>query len=228
MTLLWIYAGLSTANVAGHLADRSWLVVGTKPLLMPVLLAWLVSTAPRTRLTRLAAVALGFSWLGDLALMGGGESWFLLGIGGFALAQLTYVVAFTPLARAGVVRRRPLVVAPYALVWVGLMVFLSGRVGELFPVVAVYGALLVGMAAVALAVHRATAVGAVLFVVSDGVIALTNLADLGVPASGAVVMATYTAAQGLIAWGVLRAALEGGVSSTGAGHAPASPSRSSV
>lgn len=206
MTLLWIYVGLSVANVVGQLADLDWLTTVTKPPLMPVLLAWLLTAAPRVRLTRLVGVALVFSWLGDLALMGEGETWFLLGIGGFALAQITYVVAFAPLARAGVLRERPVVALPYALVWVGLMIFLSGRVGELFPVVAVYGALLIGMAVVALGVARATAIGAVLFVISDGVIALTNLADLSVPASGAVVMSTYTAAQALIAWGVSRAA----------------------
>lgn len=206
MTLLWLYVGLSAANVAGQLADLGWLATATKPLLMPVLAAWLVTTGPRSRLTRLATLALGFSWLGDLALMGDGESWFLLGIGGFALAQLTYVVAFLPLARAGLLRERPAVVAPYVAVWLGLMLFLAGRVGELFPVVAVYGALLIAMAALAVGVNAFAAAGAALFVVSDGVIAMTNLAELTVPASGAVVMSTYTAAQGLIAWGVYRRA----------------------
>lgn len=69
-----------------------------------------------------------------------------------------------------------------------------------------YGALLITMAVVVLGVNRFAAVGAVLFVISHGVIALTNLADLTVPASGAVVMSTYTTAQGLIAWGVYRRA----------------------
>jgi uncharacterized membrane protein YhhN len=229
MALLWVYVAVSVANVVGQVADLGWLTTASKPLLMPVLLAWLVTTAPRTRLTRLTALALGLSWLGDLALMGSGETWFLLGIGGFALAQITYVVAFLPLARSGLLRERPAVVAPYVAVWLGLMVFLAGRVGELFPVVAVYGALLIAMAVVALGVNRFVAVGAVLFVISDGVIALTNLADLAVPAAGAVVMSTYTAAQGLIAWGVRRRA-EADVDgiSRRAGPEPASPSRSNA
>lgn len=221
--MLWTYLALSVANVVGHLADLGWLVTATKPLLMPVLAAWLVTTAPRTRLTRLATVALGLSWLGDLALMGDGEGWFLTGLGGFALAQIVYLVAFVPLARTGLPRRRPLVLVPYGLVWLALMPFLAPRVGELLVPVAVYGLLLVAMAALAVGVHPMAAVGAALFVVSDALIALTSLAELTLPASGALVMATYTAAQGLIALGVSRRAAAGADTPAAPTAAPSGP-----
>lgn len=201
MALMWAYLAVSLANVAGHLGDLDWLTAATKPLLMPLLAGWLVTTAPRTRLTRLATLALGLSWLGDLALMGDGETWFLLGMGGFALAQIAYVIAFLPAARSGVLLERPSRLVPYALVWLAMMPFLASRVGGLFVPVAVYGLLLLAMAALALGVHRLTAIGAGLFVVSDAVLALTGLAELSLPASGAIVMASYTAAQGLIAAG---------------------------
>ncbi|MFA9429980.1 lysoplasmalogenase [Egicoccus sp. AB-alg2] len=202
MAVLWAYVALSIANVVGHLGDAAWLTTASKPLLMPVLAAWLWTSTPPSRLRRLTFVALACSWLGDLALMGAGDGWFLAGIGGFALAQMVYVAAFWPLARTGPPRRRPAVLLPYAVVWMALMPYLATRVDELFVPVAVYGLLLVTMAALALGVHRLTAIGAVLFVVSDGLIALTALADLTLPASGALVMATYTAAQALIAAGV--------------------------
>lgn len=202
--LLGGYLVASVLNVVGQLADAGWLTTVTKPVLMPLLAAWVVAVGSRTRLLRLVLVGIGLSWLGDLALMGDGDGWFLAGLGGFALAQVVYVVAFLPLARAGVLRERPAVLAPYALAWVGLVVLLQPRIEEMFLPVAVYGLLLVGMAALAVGVHRWVAVGAVLFVISDAAIALDSLAGLELPASGAIVMGTYTAAQGLIATGCVR------------------------
>ena len=206
----WGYVALSVANVVGHLVDAPLLVTVTKPLLMPVLAVWLWRSTSHPRVVRLVTIGLGWSWLGDLALMGDGEAWFLAGIGAFAVAQVLYTVAFWPAARDGLPRRRPVVLLPYLAVWVAMMPFLATRVDDLFVPVAIYGLLLVAMAALAVGVHRLTAIGAALFVVSDALIALTALAGLTVPASGALVMATYTAAQGLIALGVHRhAAAEG-------------------
>ena len=83
---------------------------------------------------------------------------------------------------------------------------LAADLGGLLVPVAVYGAVLCTMAALALGVHRWTAMGAGLFVISDSVLAATSLSDrLTIPADGAVVMATYTAGQALIVLGVLAA-----------------------
>jgi uncharacterized membrane protein YhhN len=74
-----------------------------------------------------------------------------------------------------------------------------------------YAVLITVMAVLATGVHRLTALGAVLFLVSDALIALEAfVADWRLPGQSAWVMATYGLAQLLIVLGVLaRAAAEG-------------------
>ncbi len=70
--------------------------------------------------------------------------------------------------------------------------------------VAVYGAVLGTMAALAGGRGGVIAVGGALFVVSDSVLALGRfLPGYEFALHDLVVMSTYLAAQGLIAWGVL-------------------------
>lgn len=205
--LLAAYAVLAVLNVVGQLLDGSLLDNATKPFLMPLLLGVLVTaTRPGTRLLRLTAVALGFAWLGDLFLMPDGDTWFLLGLAGFLGAQVCYCLAFATRFAASPLRRRRALVLPYVAWWVLLLVVLGPDLGGLVAPVAVYGAVLCTMAALATGVHRWTTIGALLFVASDSVLAATSLSDrLSVPADGAVVMATYTLGQALIVLGVLAA-----------------------
>ena len=192
-------------HLAGQLADQEALHLVTKPLLMPSLLAWFLSVTPSGRFRTLVAVGLAFSWLGDLGLMPSGEAWFLAGLGAFLLAQLTYSVAFWP-SRADSVLSRPLLALPYLAVLVGLLVVLWDHLGDLRLPVSVYAAVIVAMAVLATGINRTVAVGAVLFVASDALIALDSVAGLvRLPAHGFWVMLTYLAAQLLIAFGVASA-----------------------
>lgn len=212
------YTAFAAANVAGHVAGATPLARATKPLLMPALVGWLLDGTPRTRLVRLATLALVLSWFGDLALMRAGQRWFLAGMAAFGAAQAAYTTAFWPLARR-LLRARPLCVVPYAAAWVAAVGLLGPRLGDLAVPVAVYGALLLAMAASATGVHALTAAGAVLFVASDLLIAATGPAGHHVPGSEALVMATYTAAQALIVAGVRRASTAS--TATGTSSAPA-------
>jgi uncharacterized membrane protein YhhN len=201
---------VSGLNVLGHVVAAPALVTVTKPALMPLLAAYLLAATarPLTRRVRLVLVALAFSWAGDLALMGTGEVFFLAGLGGFLLAQLSYIAAFAPTVRDGPLGRRPVLVLPYVLAWAALIAVLAPSLGSLLVPVMLYGAALLTMAATATGVHRWTVVGAALFVVSDSLLALTRLSDalaLGEGAAGALVMSTYTLGQGLIVAGVVAA-----------------------
>lgn len=204
---LYVFAVVLAIHLGAQLAPADTLANATQWALMPLIanVVRLATSAPRARLVRLASVALGFSWLGDLLpdLVGGPAAFFAL-IGMFALAQATYVVAFWPYRAAGLLRR-PWVVG-YVAYAIALVALCAPGAGPLAPAVVIYAALITGMAVLATGVHRLAGVGALLFLISDSLIAL----EIFVPAWEVVgqsfwVMSTYAVAQFLIALGVLRA-----------------------
>jgi uncharacterized membrane protein YhhN len=215
--VLGAYVVAATLNVTAQLLDLDPLATLTKPLLMPLLLAWLVAATGglQGRLVRAVAVALAASWVGDLALMGDGESWFLAGLGAFLAAQVAYSTGFWPYARTGPLRRRPVLAVPYAAWWAILLGLLANDLDTLLGPVAVYGAVLVTMAALATGVNRRTAVGAALFVASDSLLALTRLGSFEVPQADALVRATYTLGQALTVLGVVERVRRDGVPAPG-------------
>ncbi len=203
--LLAAYAVVAVGNVVGQLVDTDLLDRLTKPLLVPLLLAYFLTVAgrPSTRLGRATVVGLVFCWLGDLALMGG-DDWFMVGLVGFLAGQVAYCTAFATAWRRNPIRTRRAMAAPYAAWWVLLLVVLGPDLGGLVAPVAVYGAVLCTMAALALGVHRLTALGALSFVASDSLLAATSLSDrLAFGGDDALVMATYAVGQALITLGVL-------------------------
>ena len=216
-TLLVAYAATSALEVVGEVSEARALIVVTKLLLMPLLLAWLLLVArrPLQRPLRTLALALVFAWLGDLALLGSGTTSFIVGMAMFLTMQLLYIRAFRLVPGPGLVRAWPLAVVPYALAWVvlaGAMLWHSGAAA--LPGL-VYGLALVAMAVSALdlvirvrpqSAGWRVAAGAAAFVVSDGILALVAFA--GVPASrwlSALVMVTYVVAQAMIVTGLTRA-----------------------
>jgi uncharacterized membrane protein YhhN len=205
--LLATYAVLSLLNVVAQFLDGSVLDDVTKPFLMPLLLGVLLTSArPDTLLLRSTVAALVFAWLGDLFLIPDGDTWFLLGLAGFLGAQICYCIGFATRFGDSPLRRHRALALPYVAWWLLLLAVLGPDLGGMVVPVAVYGAVLCTMAALATGVHRWTTVGALLFVCSDSVLAATSLSDrLSVPADGAVVMATYTLGQALIVLGVLAA-----------------------
>lgn len=213
-------AGLDTALAGSASPGRRRARVLVKPLLMPALAASFAAATvehaddPARRAT---LAAHGLSWAGDVALLEPGETRFLAGVGSFLGAHLAYLAAFgrrgRPLADpAG--RRGPIAAAALWAVAAPLMARGAARTAPALrvPVMGYIGVLLgMGAASTRLADDvdpRAAATimaGAGLFLTSDTVIGTREflLADPG-PRSDAVVMATYTAGQGLIALGIVR------------------------
>jgi uncharacterized membrane protein YhhN len=170
---------------------------------MPLLVGyvWTALKHPFGPGDRIIAAALFFSWLGDLALEPSGDLFFYLGLGMFALAQIAYLLAFNGIQGT----RRPWprwIAVPYVVWWIALVAVLASKMGVLVIAVAIYGALLLGMAATSWRVSVTSGVGGLFFAVSDSLIALTSLEKvIHISHSGALIMLTYVFGQLLLVLG---------------------------
>jgi uncharacterized membrane protein YhhN len=196
-----LYAALGVAHYASaekKFRAGEW---ATKPLLMPVLAAFLLAAAGDRRAVRLPAAGMLLGGLGDTALLASGN-WFLPGMGSFAAGHACYIAEFV---KDGSARRaRMPVAAGYGAVWAVLIAVLWRRLGSLRAPVALYSLLLVSMAILASGRNRTAAAGGALFVLSDALIACDLAGIDAVPRQQAAVMPAYVAGQFLLAAGWLR------------------------
>ncbi|MGE9782756.1 lysoplasmalogenase family protein [Janibacter sp. G368] len=148
-----------------------------------------------------AALALLLSWLGDTLprfVAEGSAAGFGLMLGCFLLAQLAYAAALAPFVGRSIVCTRPALLAPYVLALVVLVAVTAGGAGAMLPAVVVYGLAIVTMAVLATGLDRVATVGAIVFLVSDALIALRAFADVELPLHSVLVMLTYVVGQGLL------------------------------
>ena len=213
--LLLLYMLLSLAHLFIEHCRWEVGILMTKPLLMLVLAAWFWQQRYPWQYTweRWLFIGILFSCGGDslLMLVGYGPRWpicFLLGLGSFLLAQLSYAYAFAhyPGAKAGWVRRYSWSVLPFILyLGVLLPVLWPGLEAGLRVPVTIYALAIVTMASSALNLGGVLPrkgflllfSGVLLFVLSDSLIAFNKFVA---PISGARfwIMLTYLTAQGLI------------------------------
>jgi uncharacterized membrane protein YhhN len=213
------YAGLAIADtwLAGSADPRAHKArVLTKPLLMPTLMASLVTDpkAADSPLRTSTLVAQAGGWGGDLALMAHGTTPFAVGSGSFAVGHAAYISGFLR-NRGKTAQPGPKAVgALWALTAPG-MVFGAYRQDKVLgPAIAGYSGMLAGTVAAATqlspdlpaSARRATLLGAGLFMLSDSVLGTRKFLWKNAPARvESVVMATYTAAQFLLSEGAARA-----------------------
>ena len=228
-SFLSAYLLVGLLNVISVAASNDQGVILTKPLLMPLLMAWLIAETRSAWPTplRLLLAGLAFAWLGDLLLMGDTDMLFALGIAAFLVTQVAYAYGYTRVEGIafrrgiphrsdapvrGIVSRRPVTLLPFALFYVALVLAIWPTADQFRLPVLVYGICLVAMAVSALnLIGRAPAkaawttfAGAALFVASDSLIALTSFGPVAdSPAMGALIMLTYVIGQGLIAVGLV-------------------------
>lgn len=194
--------------IVGVEADIAWLNYVFKPLLIPILWNYLRSDADEnTPVFRSLQAALFFSWLGDVTLMLGAD-FFLMGLGCFFLAQLSYTVIF---ARQGSptlkIYQRILIALPF-LGYVGfflrlvLPVLASRPDGDALraPII-FYGIMIMAMGITALwrtvkprMAYTWISIGALFFIASDSLLAYNKFVS-ELPAAGLGVMLTYGIAQ---------------------------------
>jgi uncharacterized membrane protein YhhN len=216
------YVGLSVADTAlasrpGTAAHRGRHL--TKPLLMPALAAAAHQGAGSRRDALISGtqVAQGFSWAGDVALLGTSTPSFLTGMGSFFAAHVAYIAAFTS-AREGTATLTspgPKAAAATWLLAAPLMATAAGRKEpSLHAPVAAYTGILCAMFAssttlrrsIPTAARRRIVAGTSLFLLSDTLLGIREfLRDDDSRTLDALVMATYTAGQLLIAEGSVAA-----------------------
>ncbi|MFK0047403.1 lysoplasmalogenase [Streptomyces sp. NPDC090741] len=198
--LLGAFAVATALDLGSLLADWRLGHVLAKPLLMPLLVAYacLHGHGGGRRAPRLLIAALLFGWGGDLALLFDADPAFLVGMGSFAAGHVCYLVLF---GRGGT---HPALGSAYALALVGTVALLWGDLpADLRIPVAGYSLLLTAMAYRSSALGLRAGLGGALFLLSDTLIA-TGVADWPqLPRPDFWIMATYVAAQYLLATGAL-------------------------
>jgi uncharacterized membrane protein YhhN len=170
----------------------------TKALLLPLLAAW----AGARGASRGLLAALLFSWGGDVMLSIDGL--FIPGMVLFGAAHVCYVTCFVRRGALSTLRHRPVIPALYGLGWLVAIVALWPGLGGMRLPVAAYSLLLFASALAARGLSGRAGAGGLLFLFSDALIGV-DLADLPLlPLHGVVVMATYLAAQYLLASALIR------------------------
>lgn len=180
--------------------------IPTKALLMPALLVGFLVALPsrRTELAVVGSVAILLSWAGDIFLSTPGDLGFVVGLSFFLLAHAVYIVQFR---RSLKQRGMPRVALLFIAWWVALLVVLAPHLGVLLVPVALYGAILGASAATALGSNRIVAIGALIFLLSDTLLAFKMFwPGFSLWQADFIIMFGYITGQGLIAWGTVRRA----------------------
>lgn len=206
---LWIAgSALAAISLVCHLRAEArgprWQVYLFKPLTtgLVVVMAAAVAVESPSRYAIAIAVGLIFSLAGDVFLMLPGDR-FTMGLASFLIAHVAYLVAFTTNVAVG---SAPLLLLPFAAAAAALVGFLWKVLGSKRVPVVIYAVVLAAMAWAA--ASRAwildgrgaewAAIGAVLFVVSDGSLAVNRFRARFRHAQ-TLIMTTYVFAQWLIA-----------------------------
>lgn len=206
-TVLIAFLVVTAANLLANATGGGLPFLLTKPLLMPLLAAylWRVSAERGARPGRLLLAALAFATGGDVALMIDGTGWFLAGMACFLGTHLCYLAAFTRHGAATALRRAPLVAVPlgYAVLTVVALTWMWAGLTDagLAVPVAGYALALAAMASTATTQGWRVGLGAALFLGSDLLIAAGVAGVAQPPAAPVLVMASYAAGQALIVTG---------------------------
>ena len=172
----------------------------SKVLLAPLLAAWVVQLHG----PRLLVAALLFCLGGDLFLEI--EALFVVGMASFAAAHVCFITFFVQRGAVPRLRANPWVAIVYLVGGVVMVVWAwDGLEADVRPFVPVYALLLVGTAATSLALDARAGLGGLLFLVSDGFIALGEAGRFDKDATwhGLVIMSLYILAIFFLTAGIL-------------------------
>lgn len=207
-----LYLVIVVLNLVALVFESEFLRYLVKPLIMLWLLGWAMVTPDRRKVARKSIFLIGLimACLGDVFLMFSG--YFLAGLASFCIMQITYIIVFWP----EIEFKRPFLggkVGGMLIVLVTLMYLILPSVTDpvLKTAVAVYAFVITTMTlgaflrkrGVSQNSYRWVGVGAVLFLISDTLIAYGKFVA-PIAYAGIWIMATYMAAQYMIVRGMLK------------------------
>jgi len=213
----WIIAFIAVliAYIISMQLNNEQLQYVIKSLIIPVLIGYFISQtksdAGNIKIWILAA--LFFSWVGDILLLFQDKKdiFFLLGLSSFLLAHVFYIIFFHNIRVMENIKSNVLLLLIVVVYYAALTGWLSPYLGKMNLPVRIYGIVISFM--FMLAMHmlfisnkkagRWLMIGALLFVVSDSVLAI-NKFYLSFEMAGYVIIATYGVAQLFITEGAIQ------------------------
>ncbi|HWR33835.1 MAG TPA: lysoplasmalogenase [Chitinophagaceae bacterium] len=210
-----IFLLLLAADITGIQLPNEMLEKISKPLLMPVLAVYFLLQTKniKSNFKSWILAALFFSWAGDVLLMfqADDSNFFLFGLSAFLLAHVFYIILFYQVkAKEGIkidFKFLLIVVTYYA----ALIFLLFNHLGTMQIPVIVYGLVISSMFMLAMhmlfiknkAAGKAMMIGALLFILSDSLLAINKFYQ-PFELAGVIVILTYGLAQLLIIKGTSR------------------------
>jgi uncharacterized membrane protein YhhN len=204
-----------SADIAGLLLSDKTVQYISKPFIVVSLIGYFITVTSINQGTvkRWILFALSLSWLGDMLLMfqENDEIFFLSGLSAFLAAHICYIIYFFKVGKREKLQRNLIILAIAIVYGVSILKFLSPYLGEMKWPVRVYGVVITIM--FSMAMHMIfiknkqagylLATGALLFVISDSILAL-NKFYRSFELAGVVIMLTYGLAQFLITAGAIQ------------------------
>ncbi len=210
-----LYFGTGIAFISLETIGAVYPGIIVKDLIIPILI-WLYLRfikGESNRFHRMILLALVFSWAGDvtLQLTQFREDFFLVGLGSFLVAQLLYLLAFFSTRGENILLRKFYLSLPVILYGILLLWFLWDGLGDMRMPVTVYAAVILSMLVAAInrkgkvnpQSYQLVLMGAILFVLSDSMIAVNKFKQ-SFELARVAIMGSYITAQYLIAIGCLR------------------------
>ena len=212
---LILFLVVFAANLADRQFNNGQLEYYFKPLLILVLAVYFISQTNIivTSLKRWILFALFFSWAGDILLMfePKDKMFFLLGLSSFLLAHIFYIVFFHFIRVGERIKGNPWLLVVVVIYYALLINLLSPYLADMKIPVLVYGIVISFMFMLAmhmLFIQNKTAgkwmmFGALLFVVSDSVLAINKFYQ-SFEEAAMIIMLTYGLAQLFIVQGAVK------------------------
>jgi uncharacterized membrane protein YhhN len=210
---LFIYSLIGALNLLSAIIEQPLLRTLTKPLLMPMLMLYVFAQTHILNRNKLIFILI-FAWLGDLFLLFQGNSplYFQLGLGSFLIMQIAYIRLFSSQSSAG----RFNVGQWFSLPIIPVLIYVVGFLAFLLPLIPAALYIPVSLYALALGAMLYSAylrkmdssyyfifIGAILFVISDSLLALVKF-YFSFSGNSIYVMLTYILAQLLLILGLCK------------------------